>query len=153
MSQNIDFIPDSQIDDSPPLSPHTPKVYPSPILTPRQNPHQTPSFTPLFTPEKKKRTLDDSDIQKDSSIKRKLFDGELPFNVQCMRNGNIGVAKLSPIIKFVRKKFEIIIALDNSYSMCGIRLTKLKELLHNKILLLFDIASDKDLVAFMIWKQ
>ena len=149
MSQNIDFIPDSQIDDSPPLSPHTPKVYPSPVLTPQQNPLATPSFTPLFTPEKKKRTLDDSDIQKDSSIKRKLFDGELPFNVQCMRNGNIGVAKLSPIIKLVRKKFEIIIALDNSYSMCGTRLTKLKELLHNKILLLFDIASDKDL-EFMI---
>lgn len=149
MSQNIDFIPDSQIDDSPPLSPHTPKVYPSPVLTPQQNPLATPSFTPLFTPEKKKRTLDDSDIQKDSSVKKKLFDRELPFNVQCMRNGNIGVAKLSPIIKLVRKKFEIIIALDNSYSMCGTRLTKLKELLHNKILLLFDIASDKDL-EFMI---
>ena len=70
-----------------------------------------------------------------------------------MRNGNIGVAKISPIIKLVRKRFEIIIALDNSYSMCGIRLNTLKELLHNKILLLFDIASDKDLVAFRIWKQ
>ena len=149
MSQNIDFIPDSQIDDSPPLSPHTHKVYPSPILTPQQNPHQTPSFTPLFTPKKKKRTLDDSDIEKDSSVKKKLFDRGLPFNVQCMRNGNIGVAKISPIIKLVRKRFEIIIALDNSYSMCGIRLNTLKELLHNKILLLFDIASDKDL-EFMI---
>lgn len=145
MSQNIDFISDNRIDDSPPLSPHTPKVYPSPVLTPQQNPLQTPSFTPLFTPEKKKRNLDDSDIEKNSSVKRKLFDGRLPFNVQCMRNGNIGVAKLSPIIKLVRKRFEIIIALDNSYSMCGIRLNKLKELLHNKILLLFDIASDKDL--------
>lgn len=145
MSQNIDFISDNRIDDSPPLSPHTPKVYPSPVLTPQQNPLQTPSFTPLFTPEKKKRNLDDSDIEKNSSVKRKLFDGRLPFNVQCMRNGNIGVAKLSPIIKLVRKRFEIIIALDNSYSMCGIRLNTLKELLHNKILLLFDIASDKDL--------
>lgn len=149
MSQNIDFIPDSQIDDSPPLSPHTPKVYPSPVLTPQQNPHQTPSFTPLFTPEKKKRTLDDSDIQKNSSVKKKLFEGGLPFNVQCMRNGNIGVAKLSPIINLVRKRFEIIIALDNSDSMRDTRLNTLKKLLHNKILLLFDIASDKDL-DFMI---
>lgn len=150
MSQNINFIPDSQIDDSPPLSPHTPKVYPSPVLTPLQNPLETPSFTPLFTPEKKKRTLDDSDMKNDSNVKRKLFLENLPFDIKCVRNKNYGVVTLTPNqIIFIQKRYEIIIALDKSYSMYGFKLDKLKELLHNIILLLFDISSDKDL-EFMI---
>ena len=150
MSQNNNFISDSHIDDSPPLTPRTPKGFPSPILTPQQNPLETLSFTSLLTPEKKKRTLDDSDIKNDSNVKRKLFTENLPFDIKCVRNGNYGVVTLTPNqINFIQKRYEITIALDKSYSMYGFKIDKLKELLHNIILLLFDISSDKNL-EFMI---
>jgi uncharacterized protein YegL len=149
---------ESQLSDieSPLLTPTVPKGQPSPFLQPMQHtPIQILSFgtleipnTPPDAPRKNKRNCIDDD--RSSFVRKKLFTENLPFDIKCVRNKNYGVVTLTPNqINFVQKKFEIILALDKSYSMYGFKLDKLKELLHNIILLLFDISSDKDL-EFMI---
>jgi uncharacterized protein YegL len=141
--------------ESPLLTPTVPKGQPSPFLQPMQHtPNQIPSFgtleipnTPPDAPRKNKRNCDNDEK---FLSKKKLFTENLPFDVKCIRNENYGVVTLTPNqINFVQKRFEIILALDKSYSMYGFKLDKLKELLHNIILLLFDFSSDKDL-EFMI---
>jgi len=148
---------ESQLSDieSPLLTPTVPKGQPSPFLQPMQHtPIQILSFGSLEIPDapdaprKTKRNCDDDNDK--SFVRKKLFTENLPFDVKCVRNENYGVVTLTPNqIIFIQKRYEIIIALDKSYSMYGFKLDKLKELLHNIILLLFDISSDKDL-EFMI---
>jgi uncharacterized protein YegL len=140
--------------ESPLLTPTVPKGQPSPFLQPMQHtPIQIPSFGTLEisdAPRKTKRNCDDNDDNDKSFIKKKLFTENLPFDIKCVRNRNYGVITLKPNqINFIQKRYEITIALDKSYSMYGFKIDKLKELLHNIILLLFDISSDKNL-EFMI---
>jgi len=134
--------------ESPLLTPTVPKGQPSPLIQPmQQTPQNLPSFTSLEIPRKIKRSFNDVN---NYETRKKLFCENLPFAVKCIRNDNYGVATLTPTkINFVQKRYEITIALDKSYSMYGFKIDKLKELLHNKILLLVDIASDKNL-EFMI---
>lgn len=136
---------------SPLLTPTVPKGQPSPLIQPIQKtPQKLPSFSSLDIPGVPKKTKRSFNDINDNEIRKKLFCENLPFTVKCIRNYNYGVATLTPTeINFVQKRYEITIALDKSYSMYGFKIDKLKELLHNKILLLVDIASDKNL-EFMI---